>query len=112
MHSAVAASLGVTLLLVLAVAPASADNNPPAGNNPPPVGNRDSWGWTDDQGVGATANQANAAPASEGSARSGSGPQQCHYELLPQDQWSSADDMAAQGWGPPKGTEPGAWYRK
>src|SRR5438132_4788659 len=106
MHRAVvAAGFATALSGVIAPALAHADNNPP-------VANRDSWGWTDDQGVGAGASQSSVTPVSSRSGGGDSAAQQCQYELLPQDQWASADDMAAQGWGPPKGTGPGVWYRK
>lgn len=104
MHRALVAAGIAVAILSWSIAPVGADNNPP-------VGNRDSWGWTDDKGVGAGAQQPGATPVSVHSGAD-PGPQQCHYEALNAEESASADDMAVQGWGPPKGNGPGAWYRK
>lgn len=94
-------------LVALLAAPGTARADPGPGSG----GNQ---GWTDGQGVGATA----AAPASPGGTgpslvdtASGSAPV-CTYTPLSPQETASANDMAAQGWGPPKGNGTGAWYRQ
>lgn len=91
----------VTGLTLIAPTPAHADD----GN-----GRRDVVGWTDGSGVGAGASQQVEPVATGGGG--GGGKSTCTYEALDAQESASADDMAVQGWGPPKGTGPGAWYRK
>ena len=69
-----------------------------------------SGAWTDDGGIGAEA-EANGSLPSVGPARDTSKPH-CTYELLDQDGQTISDRMAVKGWGPPRGEEPGAWYRR
>ena len=67
-------------------------------------------GWTDGQGVGAQA----ATPSSPMPivSATGGGAPVCTYEVLPPDQAAEANDMAASGWGNPKGAGPGQWLRQ
>src|SRR5437763_2376001 len=103
MPRAVAAVLVAALLRTLASPPqATADGGPGSGDN---------RGWTDNQGVGASASQ-QVAPASTSSGTGGGGKSACTYEALGAEEAAIADRMAVNGWGPPKGAGQGVWYWK
>ena len=105
MHRAVAFVVAVAAVLY-APAAAHADPGPGSGGN---------QGWTDGQGVGATASSpgtpSGASTTSTGSSGGGSAPV-CTYTPLSPQESQFADENAAQGWGPAKGTGPGGWYRE
>src|SRR5437016_8170138 len=70
-------------------------------------------GWTDGTGVGATANSPTGPATVDVSTSGGSrGAPVCSYQALGPTESAMSNDMAAQGWGPPKGTGAGAWYRQ
>jgi hypothetical protein len=106
MHKFIAAT-ALLVALIGAASPALADQVPA-----PPSGNRDNVGWTDGSGVGAGAQtSSDANGATPVAVRSGAAPV-CTYQALDASESATADDMAAHGWGPPRGTGSGAWYRK
>ena len=104
MQRAVAVLAVVATVIITAPHPAAADVGPGSGDN---------QGWTDGNGIGAGA----GVPATPGSAApvstsSGGVAPVCTYTPLSAQDSGFADQNAAEGWGPPKGTGPGAWYRK
>jgi hypothetical protein len=69
--------------------------------------------FSDGTQVGADAGKPGGNGNSGGSTSGGSGGKRtCTYEKLDADSQAIADTMANNGSGPPKGQEPGAWYRK
>ena len=103
MYRAVASIAVAAVLLVVASPLARADSGPGSGDN---------RGWKDKSGVGATASQ-QLTPVPAGSRVSGSGGKgSCTYSPLDSAESGFADDAAAQGLGPAKGSGPGGWYRK
>jgi hypothetical protein len=110
MHRLVVVALGLTLLGSVGFVGVAHAGSPPG----PPYGNMDNFGWTTGQGVGATAStpgtSVGVAPLSTGS--TGGAAPVCTYAALSSQDSVAADDMAAQGWGPAKGSGPGAWYRR
>lgn len=111
MRRSVATALCALVASFAVPAAAFADNGPP----PPPYGNQDNFGWTNGQGVGASASTpgaaGDAAPVVAGTGGSDSAPV-CTYTPLSSQESASANDMAVQGWGPAKGAGAGAWYRQ
>lgn len=85
----------VTALVLNSAAPALADGGGDA--------------WTGDNEIGAEAGTGGSAGRGAGA---GSGRPRCTYTLLGADTSDTADHMAEVGIGPPRGEEPGAWYRK
>jgi hypothetical protein len=94
MHARVVAGVAIALLLSGA-APAWADGGGDA--------------WTDDNEVGAEATDTGTP---RGVSDSGSPVNPCRYSVLDTRMSDIADDMAVEGIGPPRGEEPGAWYRR
>lgn len=110
MQRGVVAALGLGSAAMVLVGPVSRAQAAPA----QPYGNQDDFGWTDGQGVGASAG-APGTPAVVPVAHSAAGASPapvCTYAPLSPADSAAADDMATQGWGPPKGSTPGGWYRK
>jgi hypothetical protein len=69
--------------------------------------------FSDGTQVGADAGNNRGSGGSGGSNSSGGGGKRtCTYEKLDADSQAIADSMANNGSGPPRGQEPGAWYRK
>ena len=104
MQRAVGALVVVGLLVVASPRPALADVGPGSGDN---------QGWTDGNGVGATAANPGTPTGTPVQVSSGGGvaPVCTYTPLSPQDS-TFADQNAAEGWGPAKGTGSGAWYRQ
>lgn len=99
-------SLAITAVVLAVAAPAYGQQGEPV------YGNRDNRGWTDDNGVGATATVEGTKPATpSASRRSGPAPV-CTYQKLSPEEAALGDRLAADGSGPPKGSGPGTWYAK
>lgn len=64
--------------------------------------------WTDGSHVGAEASSGGTGDALTG----GGGTSNCEWQTLSPENVRAADSMAENGWGPPRGAEPGAWYRR
>ncbi len=79
----------------------------------PTVARADGTGdaFSDGTQVGADAGKDGGTGGGGGSKRSG-GHAKCTYERLDADGQATADQIAAKGWGPPRGAGPGTWYRK
>jgi hypothetical protein len=92
--------------LVMSSGAAVADNG--NGN-----GRGDNIGWTDASGIGAGAQASgDSGGAQPVAVRSSGAAPVCTYQALDASESATADDMAVQGWGPPRGQGPGVWYRK
>lgn len=92
---AVAAVAGTGLALSLA-APAAADAS--------------GFGFTDGPSVGAGASAVQPVAATK--RRGGGSGQRCEFDRLDAQESETTERMARNGWGTPKGEEPGAWFRK
>lgn len=93
-HLVAAAMIAGTLVLCGA-APARADGGGDA--------------WTDDNEIGA---EATGTGTQAGGSGSGSAQNPCTYSVLDTRMSDIADDMAVDEIGPPRGEEPGRWYRR
>ena len=91
----VAAVLASAVALVLSSAPALADGTGDA--------------WTDGGHVGADATE---TARGVDSPSSGGGVSDCDWQRLEGEYAATTDRMAANGIGPPRGPEPGSWYRR
>ncbi|MGH9268455.1 MAG: hypothetical protein ACRD0D_09790 [Acidimicrobiales bacterium] len=67
--------------------------------------------WTDDTGIGATAETDGSLVGVKPSTSRAKPTCTYPYALSPEGQ-DTGDRMAANGWGPPRGEEPGKWYRR
>ena len=95
----IAAALSVVVAVIVAPGIARADGTGDA--------------FSDGTQVGADAGKPGGNGGSGGSNNNGSGGKRtCTYEKLDADSQAIADSMANNAWGPTKGQEPGAWYRK
>lgn len=92
----IAAVISVALLILMVPTTAHADGTGDA--------------FSDGNQVGADAG--NGGGTGGGTTNSGGGHPTCTYERLDADGQATADTMANNAWGPVKGEEPGAWYRK
>src|SRR5581483_10356370 len=90
----VVAGLAGTAALAALASPAHADGTGDA--------------WSDGTYVGTEASSGGSGDAVTG----GGGRSNCEWVRLSEDHASTADRMADSGWGPPRGQEPGAWYRR
>lgn len=97
---AVASALVLVLLLVSA-GPASADG-----------GQGDGWVDSETGDIGAGAHSGGQSDGAGGGAGGSGSGVTCTYSTVDQEISDIADDMAAHGWGPPRGDGPGAWYRR
>jgi hypothetical protein len=67
--------------------------------------------WTDGDGIGAGVEREEPTPAPGGS--SDAKPKRvCTYKRLDEEHQALSDSLAERGYGPAKGAEPGAWYRR
>lgn len=95
----IAAVASVAALLVTAPAIARADGTGDA--------------FSDGTQVGADAGKdGGSAGGAGGGGTRGGGKRTCTYERLDAEGQTTADQMATSGWGPTRGAQPGAWYRK
>ena len=69
-------------------------------------------GWTDGNGVGANASTPGGPATVDVTKSRGGGAPVCSYEALTPEESTMADNMAADGLGPAKGSGAGIWYRK
>jgi hypothetical protein len=95
MHGRVIAAVVTAGAILTIAAPAGADSG--------------GYAYTNGPDVGASASN---AQTTSGQASGGSSVTPCTYERLDASESATADNMAQSGWGTPKGTGPGSWYRK
>jgi hypothetical protein len=89
-------ALCAALVVSLTAAPARADGTGDA--------------WTDGAHIGAEAGSGGTADAA--TRRRGGGAETCQWSRLDDEHAATADRMSDSGWGPERGDEPGAWYRR
>jgi hypothetical protein len=97
-------ALAVALLPLLHAAAAGADSSD--------TGDRDTIAWANDNSVNAQASTETAVSAVASKPGAGSSAEKCTHESLPPEMQAQADQVAASGYGPPKGQEPGTWVRQ